>query len=169
MPQNNKAAQTKIRDIIKQINQYAGTNLSYKDLYRRIDGALKVEGAERENRLSAIYIDVSREIEKKILPIRTLIQSNDVLGQKYRGHKAEKFSITTATRDAKKLILEFCDMMEPDHPEKHEITPNQLDAIRDYGGGYLLLYTNFGKDVSTIGDGSGIAHQVLARPNREYQ
>ena len=143
---NRKTVEKEIKNRIKEINKKVDAKLSYSNLYGQIENIFSLTGEERENAITAAYIDLSKTISKNILSMSSIINSNPLLKEKYRNHEANVHFITDSTIYARDIIDQLCVLYDPENAEKYSDSPingKQLTALRDYEISEIKGYTSY--------------------------
>lgn len=136
MAQKNKALEKEIRAKIKELNKQTGAKLSYTKLYEDIESALQPHlELGRDDELIGIYTEGIRALSDKMLERRSLMVSNPVLREKYKGDPAEKYTITMASTQMNDLMVKMMKLQDPDFAESFVWSEKQLNIIRDYEQG----------------------------------
>ena len=108
--------------------------ISHKDIRNRVQSLMAItDAAEREQAFTDLYIELSRTISKKSLDLRSIVNSNAVITDKYKSqnHRVLKNSMVVATTEARRLVSTICKELDPENGDKYLPNEKQYKAIRD--------------------------------------
>lgn len=138
MAQKNKALEKEIKATIKALNKQTGAKLSYTSLYEDIESALQPHmSASRDEELIRIYTQGISALSNKPLERHSIIVSNPILREKYKGDPAEKYTITMASTQMNDLMMKMLELQNPDFAKGFVWNEQQLNTVRDYEQGAL--------------------------------
>jgi hypothetical protein len=116
---------------VKNLNSFAGCDLSPEKIQSEIKNIMGKPEAERSDLLISFYKGLAKEIFEYASYKRSLMVVSPMLTKKYIDAYG-KYSLTSAMDSAKACSENYMRMIDPEYTNNYEFTPDQLKDIMEW-------------------------------------